>query len=285
MIRIVSLLLLLIGLAGCGGLPRPFEGHSGATALRLAEPPPVRLVVPVPRAIFLPEGPSADLARVLAENLLDAEVPAYTGVPKRGDWQLLIEADHRGPDVVPTYRVIDPTGEQRGITEGLPVPTTLWVGAPPLRRISGEATPRVVALLSRIEAARRQSDPSSLQNRAPRLFLVSVTGAPGDGNAALTRLIKTELVKAGQDIQDDAKGADFTLAGTVSVVPAGAGKQRVEVQWVVVDAKGSEAGRVVQLNEIQAGLLDRNWGDVALVVAEEAAGGVKDVITNRIAVK
>ena len=92
---------------------------------------------------------------------------------------------------------------------GLPVPTTLWVGSPPLRRISGEATPRVVALLSRIEAARRQSDPTSLQNRAPRLFLVSVTGAPGDGNAALTRLIKTELVKAGQELQDDAWFEEF----------------------------------------------------------------------------
>lgn len=285
MTRILSTLVLLVALAGCGGLPRPFEGYSGATALRLAEPPPARLVVPVPRAIFLPPGPSADLARVLAENLLDAEVPAYTGIPKRGDWQLLIEADHRGPDVVPTYRVIDPSGEQRGITEGLPVPTELWVGSPPLRRISGEATPRVVSLLSRIEAARRQSDPNSLQNRAPRLFLTSVTGAPGDGNTALTKLMKAELVKIGQDMQEDAKGADFTLTATVSVVPAGGGKQRVEIQWIVTDAKGSEAGRVVQLNEIQAGLLDRYWGDIALVVAEEAAGGVKDVIVNRISAK
>lgn len=284
MIRAFTLLLVLV-LAACGGLPRPFEGHSGANALRLAEPPPVRLVVPVPRSIFLPEGPASDLARVLAENLLDAEVPAYTGVPKRGDWQLLIEADHRGPDVVPTYRVIDPSGEQRGITEGLPVPTTLWVGNPPLRRISGEATPRVVSLLSRIEAARRQSDPNSLQNRAPRLFLTGITGAPGDGNAALTKMVKAELVKVGQDMQDEVKGADFTLSAEVSVVPAGGGKQRVEIQWIVIDAKGSEAGRVVQLNEIQAGLLDRYWGDVALVVAQEAAGGVKDVIINRIAAK
>ncbi len=284
MMRAFALLLVLL-LSACGGLPRPFEGHSGANALRLAEPPPVRLVVPVPRSIFLPEGPASDLARVLAENLLDAEVPAYTGVPKRGDWQLLIEADHRGPDVVPTYRVIDPSGEQRGITEGLPVPTTLWVGNPPLRRISGEATPRVVSLLSRIEAARRQSDPNSLQNRAPRLFLTGITGAPGDGNAALTKMVKAELVKVGQDMQDEVKGADFTLSAEVSVVPAGGGKQRVEIQWIVIDAKGSEAGRVVQLNEIQAGLLDRYWGDVALVVAQEAAGGVKDVIINRIAAK
>ena len=285
MMRIVVTLLALLGLAACGELPRPFAGNLGGEAQHLAEPPPVRLIVPVPRNIFLPEGPSADLARVLAENLLDVEVPAAIGVPKRGDWRLVIEADHRGSDVVPTYRVIDPAGEQRGITEGLPVPTELWVNNPPLRRISGEATPRVVSLLNRIEAARRQSDPNSLQNRAPRLLVTEVTGAPGDGNVTLARLVKVELVKAGQELQDEAKGADFTLTAQVSVVPAGAGKQRVEIQWIINDAKGSEAGRVVQLNEIPAGMLDRYWGDVALVVAKEAAGGVRDVIANRVAAK
>ena len=219
MMRMIVTLLALLGLAACGALPRPFAGNPGGEAQHLAEPPPVRLIVPVPRNIFLPEGPSADLARVLAENLLDAEVPAAIGVPKRGDWRLVIEADHRGTDVVPTYRVIDPAGEQRGITEGLPIPTELWVSNPPLRRISGEATPRVVSLLSRIEAARRQSDPNSLQNRAPRLLVTEVTGAPGDGNITLARLVKVELVKAGQELQDEAKGADFTLAAEVSGLP------------------------------------------------------------------
>ena len=35
---------------------------------------------------------------------------------------------------------------------------------------------------------------------------------------------------------------------------------------------------VVQLNEIPAGTLNQYWGDVAAVVAREAAGGVRDVI-------
>jgi hypothetical protein len=35
---------------------------------------------------------------------------------------------------------------------------------------------------------------------------------------------------------------------------------------------------VVQLNEIPAGTLDHHWGDVAVVVASEASGGVNDVI-------
>ena len=42
---------------------------------------------------------------------------------------------------------------------------------------------------------------------------------------------------------------------------------------------------MVQLNEVPKGMLDLYWGDVALVVAQEAAGGVRDVIANRIAAR
>ena len=36
----------------------------------------------------------------------------------------------------------------------------------------------------------------------------------------------------------------------------------------------------MQLNEVPPGTLDRYWGDVAVVVADEAAGGVRDVVQN-----
>jgi hypothetical protein len=37
----------------------------------------------------------------------------------------------------------------------------------------------------------------------------------------------------------------------------------------------------VQLNQVPAGSLNGLWGDVALVVAQEAAGGVHDVIVQQ----
>ena len=66
------------------------------------------------------------------------------------------------------------------------------------------------------------------------------------------------------------------------VAPAPGNAQRIEVDWLVLDANGKEAGRVVQLNEVPKGMLSLAWGDVAYVVAAEAAGGVKDVIANRV---
>jgi len=42
---------------------------------------------------------------------------------------------------------------------------------------------------------------------------------------------------------------------------------------------------VVQLNELQKGLLDGLWATIAEVVAKEAAAGVKRVIENAVGVK
>ncbi len=274
--------LCVLALAACGDLPRSFEGNPGALGRRLAEPPPARLAIPPARDIFLSADAADKFAAALAEGLLAEEVPVFAGTPLKADWRLTIGTENRGKTIVPLYRVIDPSGEQRGITEGLPVPAEEWVQSPPLRRIAGEAVPRVASLLSRIEAARRESDPSSLQNRASLLQFSGVTGAPGDGNIALAKAMRAELVKAGQDIAGATQRADFLLTGHVTVVPVEGAKDRVEIQWTVSDAKGSEAGKVVQLNEIPHGMLDLYWGDIAFVVAREAAGGVHDVIANRI---
>jgi hypothetical protein len=281
----LPLLLLIALLAGCGSLPRPFEGNPGANARRLAEPPPPRLGVAVPDKAFLPPDAATRLADAIAAGLLAAEVPAATAPSGQPGWRLATTAEVRGETIVPMYAILDPKGEQAGITEGLPVVAAEWRAAEPptLQRVAGEAAPRISSLLTRIEADRRKSDPNSLVNRAPRLAFAGVTGAPGDGNVALTQSMKSELVKAGQELFNEATGADFHLTGTVTVVPAGSGKDRVEIVWTVSDAAGKEAGRVVQLNEVRTGLLSRYWGDVALVVAQEAAGGVRDVIANRIA--
>jgi hypothetical protein len=56
--------------------------------------------------------------------------------------------------------------------------------------------------------------------------------------------------------------------------------QRVEILWIISRRDGQELGRVLQMNEIPSGLLDRHWGDIAFAAAAEAAGGVQRVIEN-----
>lgn len=274
-------LALLLVLAGCGDLPQPFLGRPGATAERLAQPPPSRLSVPPPQQSLLPDA-AADLwAGAVAQALLAEEVPAVADrARRRSDWTLVLSAEVRGRDVVPSYAVQNPSGVSQGFSEGAPVPMAAWAGGSPdvLRAAAAQAAPGITSLLNRIEAARRQSDPTSLQNRPARIYFSGVTGAPGDGNQSLPAQMRTKLTGLGLVVQDAANQADFSLAGQVQTASGAKGSLRIELQWIVLDSRGVERGRIVQLNEVPPGTLDRFWSDVAVVVADEAAGGVRDVV-------
>jgi hypothetical protein len=272
----------LLLLAGCGSLPQPFSGNPGATARRLAQPPPARLAVTPPTNAMLSDMGADTMAGALADALVAQEIPAVADAPRRGDWHVVLTADLRDGKVVPVFTVTDPAGKDEGASRGQPVDPRAWSDADPktLRQVASNAAPGIAALLSSIQAARLASDPNSLVNRPARVYLKGVTGAPGDGDMALAAQIRQRLPALGEVVQDSPEKADFILAGDVKTAPGAGGTVRVEIQWIVTDAAGLERGRIVQINEVPAGTLDGMWGDVAYVVAQEAAGGVKDVILN-----
>ncbi|MCC6719945.1 MAG: hypothetical protein IT555_18865 [Acetobacteraceae bacterium] len=284
--RSLALLLPLV-LAACGALPRPFEGRPGSLAARLVQPPPARLAVAAPAQALLTSDAAAQYAAMVAEAMREEALPAVAEPVKPGDWQLELLAELRGGEVVPGFRVRDPAGAEKGHAEAAPVPAAAWQAAAPetLRRAGRQAAPTVAALLAGIEAARRDADPDSLVNRPVRVHIRPVVGAPGDGNRSLARQMRDEIAKLGMVVQEGEAGADYVVAGAVSVADAGAGQQRVEIRWQVTDGRGAEAGQVAQLNQVPRGTLAGLWADVAMVVAQEAAGGVRDVIRNQTGVK
>lgn len=270
---------LLLLLASCGDLPEPFLGNPGATARLLAQPPTPRLAVPPPGNALLSDEASRRYADSLAAGLQAQEVPAFADRVRANDWQLVATAEQRDGKVVPLFHVLNPRGEDKGETEGAPVPAQTWAvaAADTLDQTARDAAPRISNLLTSIQHA----DPTSLYNRVAKVLIAPVTGAPGDGNISLTRQMKAQLAALGPMVQDDDTGADFIVQGNVRMVPIPGNQQRVEIQWSVKAPDGDERGKVVQLNEIPAGSLDHYWAEVAVVVAKEAAGGVNDVIARQ----
>ena len=132
------------------------------------------------------------------------------------------------------------------------------------------------------EAARKGNDPAALLSHGPpRIYVPMVRGAPGDGNQALTVNIRAALAQQGMLVQDTTQGARFAVTGQVDVVnQPGNRSQRVELLWTISRQDGHDLGRVLQLNEVPVGVLDRFWGDVAYAAANEAAGGVQTVVRN-----
>ncbi|MBP0462680.1 hypothetical protein J5Y09_02040 [Roseomonas sp. PWR1] len=282
--RRVFAVAALLALAACGDLPQPFRGNPGGMAGALTAPPAYRLAIPEPAGALLPAARAAAFAEALSETLLANEVPAAATAPLPLDWRLTVEASLQGNSVVPRYRLTDPDGQAQGAAEGALIPARDWsvASADTLRAAARDAAPRVAQLLLRAEAARKSSDPAALSVAGPpRIFVPEVRGAPGDGNRALTVRLREALAQQGMLVQDVTEGARFAVTGQVDVVNQPRTRtQRIEILWTVSRRDGEDLGRVLQLNEVPAGVLERFWGDVAYAAATEAAGGVRTVVQN-----
>ena len=282
-----SILLALLMVSGCGALPQPFFGNPGRQGALLAEPPPGRLAVPVPTQALLTDDGAGVWAAAVAEALVAREVPAVSGTFTRGrEWTLAMTAAVRGDTVVPHYAVVNPEGEVQGAADGPPVPARAWAGgdAATLKAAANAAAPGIAGLLDRMEAARMQADPTSLANRPARVFLSAVVGAPGDGNKTLAEQLKLRMTQEGLVVQETASGADYQVHGEVTAVPAPGGALKLELLWLVNDARG-ERGKILQVNQVPQGQIVPFWGDVAVAAAQEAGTAVKRVISNALAGK
>jgi len=278
-----ALLATLLALGGCGELPQPFRSRPGGDAARLAVPLALRLAVPPPPAALLSDAGASELAKLLADALQTRDVPAVaTDSPWPLDWQVEIVAESTGGSVLTGFRLIDADRRPQGATEAKPVSAAAWADAATgtLRDVAEQAAPKLTELLARIEAARKATDPAALAAGPPRIRLGEVSGAPGDGGRSLPARMREMLANQGFVVQDVADGALYGLNAQVTMAAVPGGKQRVEIVWIVSRRDGEELGRIVQLNELPAGRLDRPWGDIAYVVAEEASDGVRTVVAN-----
>src|SRR4029077_12862102 len=105
---------------------------------------------------------------------------------------LALRVQQRGDTVVPVFRVLNPKGEDKGHTAGPAVATQEWANAAPelLDRTARAAAPKISSLLTSIQTTAMHADPNSLYNRIAKVQVAAVTGAPGDGNTALTTQLK-----------------------------------------------------------------------------------------------
>lgn len=109
-----------------------------------------------------------------------------------------------------------------------------------------------------------------------------ITRAPGDGSAALADALTRLFRQNGVQIVDRPRPDRLRVRGAVEVLPGEASNtQQVSIVWEVLDADGASLGKVNQANVIPRGLLDRPWGDTALLIAEGAAAGVGEILIRK----
>jgi len=280
--KIFLSLLLALALAGCGTLPEPFYGNPGVEGARLAVPPAPVLMVPTPDTALLSDDAAKTYAQDLAAALANYDVPSIAGPAAKANWRLTTSAHLAGNNVIPDYVITGPDGKTYGNVTGAPAPAQGWAdGTPAALSAQAQADAQTLSkTLAAINAQVQQSNPHSLENRAPRIFVGAVTGAPGDGDTSLPLNLTRDLPGPDDEVVHDAARADFIVTGNVITSPAANSQMMVEMDWTVQDSNHRKIGQVTQLHPLALADITPYWGDVAAAAASEAAGGIQQVVVN-----
>lgn len=279
--RICALALLTL-VAACGSLPMPFERTpSSGPPSSLLRPPPARIVIPPSTSAGLAQEPARAFAGELAKALQEIEIPATAAGIRNPQYSLLVAGEAEAGQVRLTYSLAGADGRPIASAGGpRPVPAGAWAAAnqATLSATAKDAAPAIARMLASVDAARRESTTGALAARLPSTIVAPITGAPGDGARSLDRAIRAALEREGVVVVEGSATAEFRVTGQVVMAAQPRNQQRVEITWIIARADGLELGRVAQLNEVPRGSLDGLWGDVAPIVADQAAAGVVEVI-------
>ena len=280
----LALSLMLMTVAACGQLPRPFQPAAETAENALISPwsgSGIR-VDPV-------QGTTGPMSKLLAQSVTDAlmerDIPAAAGAFTASRYVLtgVVRPDPGEPSG-PVVAVIDWTLKDRtGKTvaaHSLNVTGPRWkweFGDPGLIEAIGAGVAEPIAVGVAREAGYTPPVPSP---KDVRLLIKPVIGAPGDGNQRLEYSIRAALKNAEVGISRKPAEAAYILGGTVSVGPPRDGQQDVHIVWTVETPDGEVAGKADQRNAVPAGSLDGAWGQNAALAALAAVDGIKEVLTN-----
>ena len=218
---------------------------------------------------------------MLARSLQREEVPTLAREPRKTDWRLAVSAD--AAKAIRWCRVtrfsIRP-GMNRARSTAPPFQPR--VGRRARRGLWAEATqdavPKVLSLMMSVRATRDRANPNSLLNRIAKVYVPEVTGAPGDGNVALTRLIRSDLARVRAAGSGHARGRRFHRQrdgrGLAAAERPAAGRDRLDGDKA--ERRGGRQG--VAVEQRAGGVASLTWGDVATVVAQQASGGINAVV-------
>ncbi|MGE3875534.1 MAG: hypothetical protein AB7F74_21480 [Parvibaculaceae bacterium] len=110
------------------------------------------------------------------------------------------------------------------------------------------------------------------------VVVLPVSGAPGSGNADLTRAMRQTLSEAGWPVLSSPRENALTILGHVKLGPTQTKSQEVALAWTVKTPDGRTLGTVNQTNKVPTGSLEKGFGDDALFAAQAAATGIYDLV-------
>lgn len=264
-------------LAACQPMPHPFARDESARDNPLLTLPDRNGIV-VLDVDGVPEAVSRAAAAAMADELLRRNVPAATEGGNRGSFFIQGRV---------TSRAVNGARRELSLTWDLFDRTGRIVGSEKASRHAqaSAALGDVIVGLARasaggVAALVQDGEPSRRIDAAKTasLHVLPVAGAPGDGATILRHAMMNALRRASLKVDRDIRDGSLVIAGRMAVAPVRQGRREVEIVWSVLRPDGSEVGNLKQQNTVDATALDGDWDDLAVIVAESAAGGIVDML-------
>lgn len=249
-------LACLLWISACGDLPQPFR-HAAPNPL--LDPTPIAGVTVAP----VIDAPDPELlAESMAAALVAENVAAVPGAPRPGRRWVEATIVDDGGSLLVAWQLREPDG--RLLAQDVQRhDRATW--AAPEGRNAGTRT--AAAALAR---ALRQESP------LPRISVLRVAGAPGDGSAALAEAMARALRRAGATVVD--VEPHLAIEGSVALAPGPPGHEMMTVTWVVRRPDGTTVATLDQSNPVPKHQVWGNWSGLASAIADAAAGGIVEVV-------
>ncbi len=277
--------------AQMGTTPGPeVQATTGTPAAPAAPQPLGRIAEGTNGQVVHPPGAAAAMSEPSPAPSLATEPSAQTsGTPPDGLPSLLTPVPDRNTANADAAET--PSGPPQALTPGT------RVVSPPPGGVTAEAakspdkegsfldslTPNMDAQKRAPDDARPKTDEvafAKVRWGQPSFLIKPVTGAPGNGNEALTAALKSALRDKDLTISEDPRQAGFIIQGKVDTGDPVNGRQYIRIIWRVNTVTGEEVGKAVQENTVVAGSLNGEWGHVAEAVSYAAVRGISDLFSD-----
>jgi len=285
MVKKILILFMIIGVAACGKLPRPFETPAGAPPNPLVEKGVVDGLWVAPLS-----GTTRPMADLLSKSIVQ-QLERYDIIASSGEKvpsNFILEGKVRINDNDPTvpyvilidWTLYDRNGvKERDFSQGVEGSRWEWdYGSPEVIREVGEGVAKHLATVVGLTRKIKQvAEAPSLLGR-DGLWIENTVNAPGDGAQSLPRAIRFRLIAKGVTLARDKNKAKYVLFSRVDLSAPRNNKQTVKITWRVKNAKGRQIGQAVQKNAVPTGIFSGKWGRMAGLVATAAVDGIVNIL-------
>ena len=292
--RWVGVLAVAVLLFGCGALPKPFQDERLRTPRDLVSLPDGG-AISVRIDPSIPDGLKTTLELALIAAFAEANIPTSAD-PEFGaeyllsgdlviGWPVALQ-----PETVSfTWKLFSADGTLAGsFDQFIQGERAGWLTSESelLATTAEDAALLMAGYIQNDRPDELKSAPTAATptketaaDGAPKIYVMAVDGAPGDGNVALYRSLVLTLEREGNQVVTSRQAAQYLVKGVVSVSRPVRGKSDVAITWRVISGDGKELGRITQNNRVPAGALNNRWGRLAFAVAKGASGGIKGVVS------